>query len=72
MFEFPPPSTPALPFVPGTLRGVVQTTDNPYSGAPTMDPESIVRENGANIAVELGNFVGGPKRVTVLLQYQTP
>jgi hypothetical protein len=72
VFEFPTPTTPGLPFMPGTVRGVASSTDNPYTGAPSADPGPIVRENGANIAVELANGTGGPKRVTLLVQYQTP
>lgn len=71
-FSFPAPTSPGLPFVPGTVRGVVSYSDNPYTGAPNMDPEAIVYESGGDFVVEFGNGSGGPKRFSILLQYQTP
>lgn len=70
-FSFPPPSSPALPLA-GFVRGVVTCADNPYTGAPTADPETIVYESGPDFVIEMGNTVGGPKRVTVNVTYETP
>lgn len=71
-FTFPPPSTPALPFTAGTVRGVVSYSEDPYFGTPSGDPDAIVYEQGANFRVEFGNNSGGNKRVTLVIQYQTP
>lgn len=72
-FTFPPPGpSPALPFVPGTVRGVVSYSENPYTGAPSGDPDAIVFEQSTDFRVEFGNNSGGPKRITIVLQYQTP
>lgn len=72
-FTFPTPGpSPALPFVPGTVRGVVSYSDNPYTGAPSTDPEAIVYEQSTDFRVEFGNSSGGSKRFTIVIQYQTP
>lgn len=59
---------------PPNVRGVVSATPNPLAAGPFTEAGAVIRDNGANLEIEVANSVGAPLplRLDVVVQYQTP